>query len=236
MAAPPPASFRSRLPHHRHGPPADPTVSLLPGGVSTGGSSVVAPWGWGSGFYFSKEPNNVAWAAPCVFLFDCGRVLFGSRVAEMRRRVIVHTRHQLQQARKHHKQKRASLVATEAIVVESPRTIVVVLKGTVGAPRVMAGVLLVRKWVLPAWVHWWRRRRMRAGHRMLPLATCVEIGNRVTEEGEGLPGEIGDRHGSVPAGAGGDSSSSSSCPGPVSILPLRVLARRAGHQRGRGTG
>jgi len=31
---------------------------------------------------------------------------------------------------------------------------------------------------------------MRAGHRMLPLATCVEI-DRVTEEGEGLPGEIG---------------------------------------------
>ena len=62
----------------------------------------------------------------------------------------MHTRHQLKQASKHHKQKRASLVATEAIVVENPRTIVVVLKGTVGAPRVMAGVLLVRKWVLPA--------------------------------------------------------------------------------------
>ena len=44
--------------------------------------SVVAPWGWGSGlfgayflYYFDKglggvlfyiEPNNVAWAAPCV--------------------------------------------------------------------------------------------------------------------------------------------------------------------------
>jgi hypothetical protein len=60
----------------------------------------------------------------------------------------VHTRHQLKQASKRHKQKRASLVAKEAIVVENPRTIV--LKGTVGAPRVMAGVLLVRKWVLPA--------------------------------------------------------------------------------------
>ena len=68
----------------------------------------------------------------------------------MRRRVTAHTRHQLKQASEHHKQKRASLVATEAIVVENPRTIAVVLKGTVGAPRVMAGVLLVRKWVLPA--------------------------------------------------------------------------------------
>ena len=57
----------------------------------------------------------------------------------MRRRVTVHTRHQLKQASNHHKQKRASLVATEAIVVENPRTIVVVLKGTVGAPQVMAG-------------------------------------------------------------------------------------------------
>jgi len=66
----------------------------------------------------------------------------------MRRRGTVHTRHQLKQASEHHRQKRASLVATEAVVVESPRTIVV-LKGTEGAPRVMAGVLLVRKWVLP---------------------------------------------------------------------------------------
>jgi hypothetical protein len=85
--------------------------------------------------------------------FYCGRVFFGSRIARMRRRVTVHTRHQLKQASKqgkHHKQKRASLVATEAIVVENPRTIVVVLKDTVGAPRVMAGFLLVRKWVLPA--------------------------------------------------------------------------------------
>jgi hypothetical protein len=60
----------------------------------------------------------------------------------MRRRVTVHTRHQLKQASKHHKQKRASLVATEAIVIHNPRTIVVVLEGTVGAPRVMAGVFL----------------------------------------------------------------------------------------------
>jgi len=44
-----PASSRSRPPHHHHGPPVDPAVSLLPGGVSTGGSSAVAPWGWGSG-------------------------------------------------------------------------------------------------------------------------------------------------------------------------------------------
>ena len=41
-----------------------------------------------------------------------------------------------EQASKHHKQKRASLVATAALVVESSRTIVV-LKGTVDAPRVM---------------------------------------------------------------------------------------------------
>jgi len=75
-------------------------------------------------------------------IFDCGRVLFGSRVAKMRRRVTVHTRHQLMQASEHHKQNRASLVATEAIVVETPRTIVVVLQGTVGAPRVMAGSIL----------------------------------------------------------------------------------------------
>jgi hypothetical protein len=68
---------------------------------------------------------------------------------EMRRRVTVHTRHQLKHVSEHHKQKRVSLVATEANV-ENPRTIVVVLKGTVGTPRVMAGVLLVRKWVLPA--------------------------------------------------------------------------------------
>jgi hypothetical protein len=91
-------------------------------------------------------PGADAWGYPT----DCGRVLFGSRVAEMKRRVTVHTRHQLKQATKHHEQKRVSLVATEAIVVETPRTIVVVLKGTIGAPRVMAGVLLVRKWVLPA--------------------------------------------------------------------------------------
>jgi len=57
-------------------------------------------------------------------IFDCGRVLCGSRVAEIRRRVTVHTGHQLKQASKHHKQKRASLVATGAIVVERPRTIV----------------------------------------------------------------------------------------------------------------
>ena len=44
-----PASSRSRPPHHHHGPPVDPAVSLLPGGVSTGGGSAVAPWGWGSG-------------------------------------------------------------------------------------------------------------------------------------------------------------------------------------------
>jgi len=62
----------------------------------------------------------------------------------------VHTRHQLKQASKHHKQKRASQVVTEAIVVETHAQVVVVLKGTVGASRVMAGVLLVRKWVLPA--------------------------------------------------------------------------------------
>jgi len=47
------------------------------------------------------------------------------------------------QASEHHKQNRASLVATEAIVVETPRTIVVVLQGTVGAPRVIqAGSIL----------------------------------------------------------------------------------------------
>ena len=39
----------------------------------------------------------------------------------------MHTRHQLKQASEHYKQKRASLVATEAIVFENPRTIVVVL-------------------------------------------------------------------------------------------------------------
>jgi hypothetical protein len=36
----------------------------------------------------------------------------------------VHTRHQLGQASKHHKQKRVLLVDTGEIVVESPRTIV----------------------------------------------------------------------------------------------------------------
>ena len=33
-----PASSHSRPPHHHHRPPVDPAVSLLPGGVSTGGS------------------------------------------------------------------------------------------------------------------------------------------------------------------------------------------------------
>jgi hypothetical protein len=66
------------------------------------------------------------WRLWAVFMgiFDCGRVLFGSRVAKMSRRVTVPTRHQLKQASEHHKQKRASLVATVATVVENPRTIV----------------------------------------------------------------------------------------------------------------
>ena len=65
----------------------------------------------------------------------------------MRRRVTVHTRHQLKQASEHHTQKRASLVAMEAIVVTIPSMIDVALyllkrhSGIVWGPGRFAGLL-----------------------------------------------------------------------------------------------
>ena len=66
-------------------------------------------------------PWMLSYVGARAFFFDCGRVLFGSRVAEMRRRVTVRYRHQLKQASKHHKLKRASLVATGAMFVDCGR-------------------------------------------------------------------------------------------------------------------